>query len=147
MEFLEWMLNLDEVKALAHPKKAKIAPVAHTDIDRWLKSVDGLARDLQDLKKAKGKSQDKLDQIKKKYTPEKPEEKPEEKPDFDKSDEKDKLQKKIPDKIPVRKIEPEREPEGSNDKSNLERDKSALNIRKLRPAADRNKPIPEDDME
>jgi len=58
--------EINEIKAV---KKAKITMVTHTDIDRWLKSVDGFARDLQDLKKAKEKSQSKLDQIKKKYEP------------------------------------------------------------------------------
>lgn len=67
MNFIDW-IEINEIKA---PKKAKISVVAHSDIDRWLKSVDGFARDLQDLKKAKEKSQAKLDQIKKKFDPEK----------------------------------------------------------------------------
>ena len=59
MSFSEW-INFNE---------KKVTTIVHSDIDRWLKSVDGLARDLQDLKKAKDKSQAKLDQIKKKYVP------------------------------------------------------------------------------
>lgn len=57
MSFSEWI------------NEKKVTTIVHSDIDRWLKSVDGLARDLQDLKKAKDKSQAKLDQIKKKYVP------------------------------------------------------------------------------
>lgn len=76
MNFCDW-IELNELKT---PKKAKAALVTHTDIDRWLKSVDGFAKDLQDLKKAKEKSQSKLTQIKKKYDPEKIE-KPELKPE------------------------------------------------------------------
>lgn len=64
MKFCDWV-EINEA-----PKKAKISVVAHTDIDRWLKSVDGFAKDLQALKAAKEKSQAKLDQIKKKYKPE-----------------------------------------------------------------------------
>jgi len=49
------------------PKKAlvkkKISSVAHTDIDRWLKSVDGLAKDLSALKDAKDKAKGKMDKI------------------------------------------------------------------------------------
>lgn len=72
MNFNDW-IEINEIKA---PKKPKISVIAHSDIDRWLKSVDGFARDLQDLKKAKEKSQAKLDQIGKKYKPE-PDGKPE----------------------------------------------------------------------
>lgn len=67
MNFCNW-IELNEIKT---PKKSKTSVVTHTDIDRWLKSVDGFAKDLQDLKRAKEKSQSKLDQIKKKYVPEK----------------------------------------------------------------------------
>lgn len=59
MSFSEW-INFNE---------KKVTTIVRSDIDRWLKSVDGLARDLQDLKKAKDKSQARLDQIKKKYIP------------------------------------------------------------------------------
>lgn len=62
MHFSEWF-RFDELK------KIKPAAIKHVDIDRWLKSVDGLARDLQDLKKAKEKSQVKLAQVKKKFEP------------------------------------------------------------------------------
>lgn len=41
----------------------KSASVAHSDIDRWLKSVDGLAKDLNALKDAKAKAKGKMDQI------------------------------------------------------------------------------------
>lgn len=103
--FSEWA-KLEETKTA---KKAKIAPVAHTDIDRWLKSVDGLAKDLMSLKQAKDKSQTKLDQIKKKYEPaEKPaEDKPSvEKPAVEKlTKQKD---EKEPDSKPVKmKLKPE----------------------------------------
>jgi hypothetical protein len=52
MNFSDW---LNEAK--------KSASVAHTDIDRWLKSVDGLAKDLSALKDAKAKAKGKMDQI------------------------------------------------------------------------------------
>lgn len=47
MDFFELFEKIDE---------SKILPIAHTDIDRWLKSVDGLAKDLQDLKRAREKA-------------------------------------------------------------------------------------------
>ena len=61
-------------------EEAKTHPVAHTDIDRWLKSVDGLAKDLKALQAAKEKAKGKMTDIGKKYNPEKkPEDKPEDK--------------------------------------------------------------------
>ena len=51
---------------------SKTANVPHTDIDRWLKSVDGLAKELTDLKGAKAKAADKMSKIDKKYNPDKP---------------------------------------------------------------------------
>jgi hypothetical protein len=84
MDFSEWMnsrFQIDEARHKPHPdqrtlfdrgdfvpKKAattkkKISSVAHTDIDRWLKSVDGLAKDLNALKDAKLKAKGKMDQI------------------------------------------------------------------------------------
>lgn len=90
--FCEWTVDEAKrvlpVKALVRPKKDKHAAVPHTDIDRWLKSVDGLAKDLKDLQGAKKKAQDKMNQIGQKY---KPEDKPDEKkPDEKKPDEKEK---------------------------------------------------------
>lgn len=105
--FSEWA-KLEETKG--PKKKAKITPVAHTDIDRWLKSVDGLAKDLISLKKAKEKSQVKLDQIKKKYEPaEKPAEKPTvDKPAVEKPIDLKQKDEKEPDSEPVKvKLKPE----------------------------------------
>jgi len=72
------------------PAKKKISSVAHADIDRWLKSVDGLAKDLSALKDAKLKAKGKMDQIGKPKS-DKPEEKPIEK---EKDDEKSGLERK-----------------------------------------------------
>lgn len=47
----------------ARPAKNKTASIAHKDIDRWLKSVDGLAKDLNALKNAKLKAKGKMDQV------------------------------------------------------------------------------------
>ena len=71
-------------------EEAKTHPVAHTDIDRWLKSVDGLAKDLKALQAAKEKAKGKMDDIGRKNNPEK---KPKEKDDKDK-DKKDKIPEK-----------------------------------------------------
>ena len=57
MNFSDWL------------NEAKSASVAHTDIDRWLKSVDGLAKDLNALKDAKAKAKGKMDQISGKSKP------------------------------------------------------------------------------
>jgi hypothetical protein len=99
MDFSEWMnsrFQIDEARHKPHPdqrtlfdrgdfvpKKAattkkKISSVAHTDIDRWLKSVDGLAKDLNALKDAKLKAKGKMDQIGKPKS-DKPDDKPIEK--------------------------------------------------------------------
>lgn len=80
-------------KALPRPVKKKVASIAHTDIDRWLKSVDGLAKDLSALKNAKSKAKEKMDQVGKPT-----------KPDEDKSIEKEKdneksgLERKTPER-------------------------------------------------
>lgn len=107
MKFCDWV-EINEA-----PKKAKISVVAHTDIDRWLKSVDGFAKDLQALKVAKEKSQAKLDQIKKKYKPEpeekdqkpleKPVEKDQGKPQDQNSDDREKDREEIPVVKPTEK--------------------------------------------
>ena len=67
--FSNWLVDLDEAK-VAVPRKKKVAAVAHSDIDRWLKSVDGLAKDLKDLQAAKTKAKDKMAKIGKKFKPE-----------------------------------------------------------------------------
>jgi hypothetical protein len=72
------------------PAKKKISSVAHTDIDRWLKSVDGLAKDLSALKDAEAKAKGKMNQIGKPKS-DKPEEKPIEK---EKDNEKPGLERK-----------------------------------------------------
>ena len=76
--------------------EVKTHPVAHTDIDRWLKSVDGLAKDLKALQAAKEKAKGKMDDIGKKNNPSK---KPEDK------DMKDKDKKDKKDKIPEKQLE------------------------------------------
>jgi hypothetical protein len=53
----------DFVPKKVTPTKKKISSVAHTDIDRWLKSVDGLAKDLSALKDAESKAKGKMNQI------------------------------------------------------------------------------------
>jgi len=62
---------LDEKKQFMRFKKSRPTPIAHDDIDRWLKSLDGLAKDLQDLKDAKEKAKKKMVKIGEKYKPEK----------------------------------------------------------------------------
>ena len=46
--------------------KAKV-PVIDQNVDKWLKSIEGLSKDLEDLEKAKKSVRNKLDQIKDKY--------------------------------------------------------------------------------
>jgi hypothetical protein len=66
MNFFDWLMEVKRVFPVKErPKKRKIASVAHTDIDRWLKSVDGLAKDLEALKSVKDKVKGKMDQISK----------------------------------------------------------------------------------
>jgi hypothetical protein len=50
-----------------HPKKKKSVVVQHQDIDRWLKSVDDLAKDLKDLQLAKDKAKEKMKLIQNKF--------------------------------------------------------------------------------
>lgn len=77
-------------KKKAAPAKKKISSVAHTDIDRWLKSVDGLAKDLSALKDAESKAKGKMNQIGKPKS-DKPDDKPIEK---EKGNEKPGLERK-----------------------------------------------------
>lgn len=105
--FSEWM-TVDEAKRIV-PRKVAMRPkkqhaaVPHTDIDRWLKSVDGLAKDLKDLQGAKKNAEDKMKQIGQKYKPEdadKPEEKPDDKHDkhdIEKSDDRKPIKRPRPD--------------------------------------------------
>lgn len=60
--FSTWITEriLGEVRRA--PKPEKISTV-HNDIDRWLKSVDNLAKDLQALQAAKKKSTEKISKI------------------------------------------------------------------------------------
>jgi len=71
----------DFVPKKVAPTKKKISSVAHTDIDRWLKSVDGLAKDLSALKDAESKAKGKMNKIGKPKS---------DKPDDDKPIEKEK---------------------------------------------------------
>jgi len=49
ISFNEWMYErMDEAK-----KKPRPVPTAHKDIDRWLRSIELLKRDLEDLQSAK----------------------------------------------------------------------------------------------
>jgi hypothetical protein len=61
---------LDEKKQFLRFRKSRPIPITHDDIDRWLKSLDGLAKDLQDLKDAKEKAKKKMVKIGEKYKPE-----------------------------------------------------------------------------
>lgn len=83
MDFYKWLLDeTKRVKKLpSQPSSKKTAPIAHADVDRWLKSVDGLAKDLTALKDAKLKAKGKMDQIGKS--------KPEDRVEKDKDVEKD----------------------------------------------------------
>lgn len=59
--FSEWMIErIDEAK-----QRLGSSPAVRTDMDRWLKAVESLAKDLEELKKVKEKSKAKLAQIKK----------------------------------------------------------------------------------
>ena len=72
MNFSDWLID-ETKKKLSVPvrtAKKKVSSIAHTDIDRWLKSVDDLAKDLNDLKKSKIKFKSKMDQIGKSKTDE-----------------------------------------------------------------------------
>lgn len=117
MKFSEWLLESKALPNLMHKKK--IASVAHADIDRWLKSVDGLAKDLATLKNAKEKAKDKITQIGQNKS-EKPEEiekleKPEKPEQPEKVDVKPSDQKNIvnQEKIkPPRKVRPPNSEEG-----------------------------------
>jgi len=52
--FSEWIINrLNESKRKLG--KSRSTPSARTDIDRWIKSVEDLAKDLEELKKIKKK--------------------------------------------------------------------------------------------
>jgi hypothetical protein len=86
----------------------KPASIAHADIDRWLKSVDGLAKDLKDLKNAKDKTKGKMDQIGKKFkgnVPDKPIEKsPDKSIDKDKKEKLDKIKEKDIEQKDVDKV-------------------------------------------
>jgi hypothetical protein len=83
---------LDEKKQFVRFRKSRPVPITHDDIDRWLKSVDGLAKDLKDLKDAKEKAKKKMVEIGKKYKPEqKPVEK--EKKEDEKTGEKDTVER------------------------------------------------------
>ena len=50
-------------KWISESKKSQVTPI-HADVDNWLKSVDGLSKDLAILKTAKEKVQEKIKQIK-----------------------------------------------------------------------------------
>ena len=64
--------------------------ILHSDIDSWLKSVDGLAKDLKELAAVKERFKKKMDQIKSKYKVQE-KKKPEQKPtDKDQKPEKEK---------------------------------------------------------
>ena len=53
--FSEWMIDrLDEAKRKFG--KARPTPSPRSDIDRWIKSVEDLAKDLEELKKLKKKA-------------------------------------------------------------------------------------------
>ena len=77
--FSDWASEFDEAirlpkRIVPHRKQMQLplkkqTPVAHADIDRWLKSVDGLAKDLKDLQAAKTKAKDKMSQIGQKFKP------------------------------------------------------------------------------
>jgi hypothetical protein len=73
MTFAEWEQQFDEGKRLAMRPKKPLA-VTHSEIDRWLKSVDGLAKELKDLSVIKKKALEKMNKIPKSKTkePEKP---------------------------------------------------------------------------
>lgn len=93
--FLEW--TMIEAKIASKKKKNSIV---HSDIDRWLKSVNDLAQDLKDLQTAKDKSKDKMNQIGKKY-------KPEEEP----KDSKEEPEQEEPKELTPKNTEPEVKPE------------------------------------
>ena len=109
--FSEWM-TIDEAKRIVSAKvavrpKKQHAAVPHTDIDRWLKSVDGLAKDLKDLQGAKKNAEDKMKQIGQKYKPDDAD-KPEKKPDDKHDDKHDKHDIEKPnDRKPVKRPRPE----------------------------------------
>lgn len=69
MSFLEWINRKGDIliEAPIRLKKKKVTAISHSDIDRWLKSVDGLAKDLKALQKAKEKAQLKISKIGQKY--------------------------------------------------------------------------------
>lgn len=166
--FSEWMDVVEgrtkTVMAPARLKKHKVAAVAHDDIDRWLKSVDGLAKDLSALQAAKDKAKGKMDQIGKKYKPEEKEkdtgkeekqvkkpiekkvvEKPvPEKPRF----EKPQPEKKQLEKRPQKKLEPDIEEKPKLRKPILKRQKPEEVQPKPRPKiVKRTKQDPQEDVE
>jgi hypothetical protein len=51
--------------------EAKKISVIHSNIENWLKSVEGLTKDLKDLEAVKAKFKTKMNQIKNKYKSEK----------------------------------------------------------------------------
>lgn len=53
--------------SLLEAKKSRTAPVARGDMDRWLKSVDALARDLEEYKKVKKDTDKKISELKRKH--------------------------------------------------------------------------------
>ena len=63
MNFSDWLIDETKKKLPIRTAKKKVSSIAHADIDRWLKSVDDLAKDLNDLKKSKIKFKSKMDQI------------------------------------------------------------------------------------
>jgi len=130
--FSEWVLDEGRQAGL-RPKKH--AAVPHTDIDRWLKSVDGLAKDLKDLQGAKKKAQDKIDQIGRKY---KPEDKPEEKPDEKKPDDKHREEKPDERKPKQPRLKADREVLPARPKPERESDEAIVKRRLSKP-----KPRPE----
>lgn len=62
----------------------KATPTIHSDIEGWLKSVDALSKDLKELLDVKKRVAAKMDNIKKKYKPEKQKSQEEEEPQEEK---------------------------------------------------------------
>lgn len=61
--FMEWMDELNEARKKGKPRHA---PIPHHDIERWLKSVELLAKDLEDLKKSRKQAAERFAKLAKK---------------------------------------------------------------------------------
>lgn len=114
--FKEWLLGIEEAQKSVRtpnvrPKKVKVPVVVHGDIDVWLKAVDGLAQDLQDLKSAKEKAKKKMDDIAAKAKTQKPEEPEQKKPETPEQKKPEKPEQKKVEKPEQKKPEKTAKPE------------------------------------